>query len=90
MKKETEEYHCKLDRDRRFVAPARAAKKFAEVKEFLDKQTVWGKSPVREWAKGDLRRLYFADGSFLSADPTGAIISSGGAATRAKLKHGFR
>jgi len=80
----------KLDRDRRFVSPARAAKKFEEAKAIFDKQTVWGRSPLKEWTRGSMRRLYFKDGSFLAVDPTGATVSSGGAATKAKFKHGFR
>jgi hypothetical protein len=39
-----------LDRDRRYLSPARAKKKFDEIKDLLGKETVWGRPIVREWA----------------------------------------
>ena len=78
-----------LDRDRGYVSPAKAKKKFAQVKELLAKETVWGRPVVREWKKGDLRRLYWKDGSYLFVDATGAVRTSGGEASRAKFKHGL-
>jgi hypothetical protein len=45
-----------LDRDRRYVSTAKAERKFAQVKELVANETVWGRPVVREWRKGDLRR----------------------------------
>jgi hypothetical protein len=78
-----------LDRDRRYVSSAKAEKKFAQVKELVANETVWGRPVVREWKKGDLRRLYWNDGSYLFVDATGAVRTSGGEASRAKFKHGL-
>jgi hypothetical protein len=76
-----------LDRDRRYLSPARVVKKFAEVKKLLTTQTIWGKPVVREWQRGDLHRLYWPDGSYIYVDGTGFVRSSGGMATQAKFSH---
>jgi hypothetical protein len=78
-----------LDRDRRYVAPTRAERKFEEVKKLVANETVWGRSIVREWKKGHLRRLYWPDNSYLYVDATGGVRTSGGEASRAKFKHGL-
>jgi hypothetical protein len=78
-----------VDRDRRYVAPARAEKRFKEVKKLVTNETIWGRPVVREWKKGDLHRLYWRDGSYLYVDATGAVRTSGGEASRAKFKHGL-
>jgi hypothetical protein len=79
-----------LARNARNVAPVRAHKRFEEVKKLLATETVWGRPVVREWQRGELRRLYWPDRSYLYVDATGAVRSSGGAAARAKFKHGLR
>jgi hypothetical protein len=71
----------------RSVAPARAAKKFEMLKELLAAETIWGKPVVREWQRGELRRLYWPDRSYLYVDATGSVRTSGGAAARAKFRH---
>jgi hypothetical protein len=43
-----------LDRDRRYVAPAKAEKRFVEIKKLLTQETVWGRPVVREWQRGEL------------------------------------
>jgi hypothetical protein len=78
-----------LDRGRRYVVPARAEKKFEEVKKLVANETVWGRSVVREWKKGDLHRLYWPDNSYMYVDATGGVRTSGGEASRAKFKHGL-
>jgi hypothetical protein len=78
-----------LDRDRRYVAPTRVEKKFEDVKKLVAIETIWGRSVVREWKKGDLHRLYWPDSSYLYVDATGAVRTSGGEASRAKFKHGL-
>jgi hypothetical protein len=79
-----------LDNDQRYCAPARAKKRFSKIKSLLTQETVWGTPIVREWQKGELTRLYWPDNSYLYVDPTGAVRSSGGEATRAKFNRGLR
>ena len=79
-----------LDRYARYVAPARALKKFEEVKALLTYETILGRPVVREWQRGRFRRLYWPDRSYLYVDSTGEVRTSGGAAARAKFKHGLR
>jgi hypothetical protein len=80
----------RLDRYPRYVAPARARKKFEEVKALLTYETILGRPIVREWQRGHLRRLYWPDRSYLYVDSTGEVRTSGGAAARAKFKHALR
>jgi hypothetical protein len=75
-----------LDRDRRYISPVKAAKRFEELKALFD-QTVWGQPMVREWKKGSMMRLYFRDESYIYIDATGAVGSSGGLATKAKFEN---
>jgi hypothetical protein len=79
-----------LDRYARYVAPARARKKFEEVKALLTYETILGQSIVTEWQRGRLQRLYWPDRSYLYVDSTGEVRTSGGAAARAKFKHALR
>jgi hypothetical protein len=79
-----------LDRYARYVAPARARKKFEEVKALLTYETILGRPIVREWQRGRLRRLYWPDRSYLYVASTGEVRTSGGAAARAKFKHALR
>jgi hypothetical protein len=79
-----------LDRYSRYVAPARALKRFEEVKALLTYETILGRPIVREWQRGKLRRLYWPDRSYLYVDSTGEVRTSGGAAARAKFKHALR
>jgi hypothetical protein len=76
-----------LDRDARFLSPARRMKRFSEIRDLLCQETVWGVPKVKEWVKGDTRRLYWPDGSYLFIEPTGEVRTSGGAATKAKFEH---
>jgi len=80
--------HAILDNDRRFNAPARARKRFEDLKQLFN-QTVWGRPVVRPWEKHGKLRIYFPDQSYIYIDQTGAVRSTGGAATRAKLEHGL-
>jgi hypothetical protein len=57
-----------LDRDARFLSPARRLKRFSEIRDLLCQETVWGRKIVKEWIKGDTRRLYWPDGSYLFVD----------------------
>jgi hypothetical protein len=75
-----------LDRDRRYVSPAKAKRRFEELKAIFS-QTIWGKPLVREWVKGTMMRLYWPDSSYIYVDATGAVGSSGGSATKAKFQH---
>jgi hypothetical protein len=79
-----------LYRNLRFCAPVRAARRFEELKKLLGQETVWGKSTVREWKKGRMMRLYYPDNSYIFVDASGAVRSSGGAATRAKFAHALK
>jgi hypothetical protein len=81
--------HSPFERNRRFLAPSRTKKRFDEVKALLCQQTVWGRPVVREWQKGSLMRLYWPDRSYIYIDGTGAVRSSGGAAAKAKIRHGL-
>jgi hypothetical protein len=64
-------------------------REFEEVKKLVANTTVWGRSVVREWKKGDLHRLYWPDNSYLYVDATGGVRTPGGEASRAKFKHGL-
>ncbi len=79
-----------LVRYARYVAPARARKKFEEVKALLTYETILGRPIVREWQRGRLQRLYWPDRSYMYVDSTGEVRTSGGAAARAKFKHALR
>jgi hypothetical protein len=79
-----------LDRYARHAAPARALKRFEEVKALLTYETILGRPIVREWQRGKFRRLYWPDRSYLYVDSTGEVRTSGGAAARAKFKHALR
>ena len=79
-----------LHRYARYVAPVRALKRFEEVKALLTYETILGRPIVREWQRGQLRLLYWPDRSYLYVDSRGEVRSSGGAAARAKFKHGLR
>lgn len=76
-----------LNRDARFLSPARRLKRFEEIRDILCQETVWGRPKVKEWIKGDTRRLYWPDGSYLFIEATGEVRTSGGAATKAKFEH---
>jgi hypothetical protein len=80
---------CPLDRGRRYFAPARVERKFEEVRKLVANETIWGRSVVREWKKGDLHRLYWPDNSYMYVDATGGVRTSGGEASLAKFKHGL-
>lgn len=79
-----------LKRYARYSAPARARKKFEEIKALLTYETILGRPIVREWQRGQIRRLYWPDRSYLYVDSTGEVRTSGGAAARAKFKHALR
>jgi hypothetical protein len=68
-----------LDRCQWYNAPARRTAKFSRIAELLKDQediSLMGHS-----------RIFFKDGTSLGTDPTGAIVSNGGMATRAKFAH---
>jgi hypothetical protein len=71
------------DRDGRYDAPVRAAKKLVQIFNLLQKQ-------VKYWGRGDIHRLYFRDRSYLWCDETGSVRTSGGLSTKAKFEHQLR
>lgn len=66
-----------------FNAPVRA-KKFDRIRQLIPE------AQARFWEKNGIRRLYFADGTFLWCDETGLVRTTGGMATRVKLLNNLR
>jgi hypothetical protein len=79
-----------LGRDAGYTAPGRSRKRFEEIKAIVQTEYLWGRPAVREWVKGDLRRLYWKDGSYMFVDGAGEVRTNGGLASQAKIKNGLR
>jgi hypothetical protein len=79
-----------LGRDPRCFAPGRSRKRFEEIKAIVQTEYLWGRPVVREWVKGELRRLYWKDGSYMFVDGAGEVRTNGGLASQAKIKNGLR